>query len=174
MISAYLRLYLKLFLLRIGPQDIPHSRSLVWLTLVLVLGLSLIEDALVLAPMQNLAINLFNLGFFVLFLYCCLRLSGKSARFPQTLAAACGVGILFCLLELPPYWLLVSEKLPDIGMVTTLAIVYFRLLLVYNIIVLGHIFRHALSTSMLFGFLVTLAYLVLNLLIINAVFPVKN
>lgn len=175
MLTAYLRLYFNLLLLRAGPQDIPYSRSLTWLTLMLAFLVSLTGGALIYSPSRNLVLNLLDMALLLLFLDLILRVTGKHSRFMQTVAAVCGAETLLQLLGLPSYWLITGDRQEAYtDPAVMLALWYSLLLLVYSILVLTHIVRHALSTNILNAVLVTLAYSIASVMLIDAVVPAKN
>ena len=171
MFTAYARIFWNIILLRSAPQDVPASQVLCWLLVAGTYTVGFIMGAFIFEPLKNAAFNAFDLGFLLVFLYGVLQFKKYSNRFLQTTSAVCGIFIIFGLLQLPIYWLLVTGYLPEEDPLFSIAQLCLLGLLVYFIIVFGHILRHALSISMLTGFMLALGYLIADFVIIDLIFP---
>lgn len=171
MFTAYARIFWNIVLLRSAPQDVPASPVLCWLLLAGTYTVGFIMGAFIFEPLKNAAFNAFDLGLLLVFLYVVLQYKKYSNRFLQTTTTVCGVFIIFSLLQLPIYWLLVTGYLPEQDPLFSIAQLCLLMLLVYFIVVFGHVLRHALSTSMLAGTMLALGYLVADFFIIDLIFP---
>lgn len=174
--AALLRLFLDLWLLRRGPQDVPYSLPL---TRTLVLGmlgahallLMLLEPPHPLLP-QLLYALLWMLGVPWLL----LKLRGHESRYLQTLAAKCGVGLLY-LAVFAPAILITREIDPSASAenppttLQMLAVWGVIGLTVWHLIVSGHIWRHALGLPGFFGTMIAVALFVSNVLLARMLFP---
>jgi hypothetical protein len=167
----YLNLFTRILLLRAAPSEVPASPALFWLVFMALLGLALVRGLFLLEPLDNFVFNIVNLGMMLAFVYALLYLVKRSPRFLQTAIAVCGVNVLFYLLDFPAYWLLVSEALPQQHLLVTVAALYLYALLVFSVVVFGHILRHAMELSTVAGVLIALGYYVANIWFMRTVFP---
>lgn len=167
----YLKLFYGIMLLRNGPQDLPASRALLWLALCLYSAIGLFQGAF-LYPWQKTALfNAFDVVLQLLFLHFLLSFTRHLPRFNQTAAAVFGVSAGFRLFELPAYILLVTKVIPDAHPLYLGGVLYILLLRLVNVFVIGHILRHALSTTMLEGVLWSLGFFFASYFLVELVFP---
>ncbi len=167
--NTLLKVFVELCLLRAGPQQLPASGFLLGLSLVAygTFGLLLVfpDFSLVSALGQVLLDALVLLGLLQL----ALRRIGHEDRFLQTATAATGSGALLALVALPvTLWL--TQARVHTGDVDTPALLLF-FLMIWNVAVLGHILRHALSTSLGVGVLLAIGYMLISLTVLGALFP---
>jgi hypothetical protein len=163
------RLFVAICLLRAGPQDLPVSRTL----LRLALGLYLLFAWLLAIPAYGQGraalVALLDTALLIVFVQLLLYLLSRSARIPQTLTAMAGSGSLLGLLALP--LVLWGQPAQAEEQVSGLLLYAWLLLLVWNLLVTGHILRHALSTSLGIGTGVALLYTLISMQIVAALFP---
>lgn len=168
----YLNLFTRILLLRSAPAEVPASPALFWLVFLLLLGLAMVRGVISgLSPLENLTFNVVNFGSLLVFVYILLYLVRRPQRFQQTVSAIFGVSVVFYLLDFPAYWLIVSEVLPLGHVLVTLSAFYLFVLLVYSVVVTGHILRHAMEVSTVIGVLLALGYYVVNIWFMRTVFP---
>lgn len=167
---AYLNVFLDLILLRSGPQDIPRSRFLFWLTFSLMFMIAMVQGAFIFEPVRNLAFNLFDVTLLLLFVHFLLMFYRVLPRFWQTMCALFGVSIVFRLLELPAYVFIQANPQNWTNPVFILCIMLVLGLQICHIFVMGHIFRHAINHTMLAGVTAAMAYVVVNYTLIQLVF----
>ena len=162
-----IRLFFDICLMRKGPQHCPASDLLVGL----VVGANLVVGVLLgLASSDGAAAMGQSLAGIVLlsvFLLAALHLSGKWARWPQTITAAFGADTLLSLIA--GVFILMAELLPDAGPGVGMALL---LLMLWQIAVLGHILRHALDLPVVAGMALSLAYFVVSYRILMTLFPI--
>lgn len=133
-----------IFLLRLGPQDLPARIGLLVLMVTAYMVLSLI--ALAVGPSEA---NPFPPVIISVFLamalsWIVLRLAGKSARWLQTVSALFGTAVLFRVLSFP--------LVPLAGPEAPAPLVILSLMLFFwSFAVDGHIYRHALDISLSTG-----------------------
>lgn len=155
--TAYLNAYLRLALLKQNPQDLPASQTLTLLSLA---SYFLISIALS-APGYGLGKGMVHAVIEVMILIAYTRglLSAFAIpeRFMQTVSALAGCSVLWGIAVLPLGALLAQAppEEPPAGP----ALLYFALV-IWLLVVYGHIFRHALSRGSLGGFLAGLGYLI--------------
>lgn len=164
--------YFSICCFRKGPQDLPVSREILALSLT-AYGFSSFLLAL---STQSIDIAVFSgltdvvlLAVISQIVLACWRLS---ERWAQTTAALSGTGTIFSILALPFSFLLSSSSNTDPYVL--LLFLFVISLLVWNIAVMAHIMRNALSSSFAFGVLVALFYVWVITATITSLFPAQN
>ncbi len=165
-----LQRFYEICLLRVGPQDLPASNFLLGLVLLvyMVLGVVLssvnlpLSQALITVPVDTALMGL--LTFFLLWV------RDLPQRFRQVYTALLGTGAFFQILAFP---LLVWQQdslqaFQESGMQegqTGVFVSTFALWLVvfWNVVVIGHIVRHALSSIMLVGMALAVLYMFISI-----------
>ncbi len=167
-----------LLLLRRGPQELPHSQTLLGTLALATVGLGAwIELRVLDVPDASLSVLRVALlvGVLLAVVWGILRWQQKSSRFLQTASALLGVGLVFdlvtaaiLLLALP-----LPEKGADLDSMQVLAGALSLVLVAWQLVVTGHVFRHALDVSLQIGvrfaLLFTFARIVLALVVAQAV-----
>jgi len=163
------RLFAAICLLRAAPQDLPASRILLGVTL----GLYLLFTWLLAIPAYGQAravwLALLDTALLVAFIQVLLFLLARGPRILQTLTAMAGSGSLLGLLALP--LVLWGQPSQMEEQVSGLLLYAWLLLLVWNLLVAGHILRHALSTSLGIGVGVALLYALFSMQLVATLFP---
>lgn len=142
-----IRAFWQLCTFRLAPQDIARSPALLGLTTALNLSISILinqlqldlGDAILVAVIELMV--LFGLTATLLFYF------RHTARLPQTMTALMGTGAMIGALVLT--LLLVFPKLP---LLLRLAV------FLWNLLIMAHILRHALTVHLLAGFLFAVGY----------------
>ncbi len=166
---AFIQPFLRLCLFNANPQDLPASRVLLNVLLILnvLAGLALI------LPTYGFSIalleTLFELVLLCGFVWIVLQLRSVPERYLQTLNSLLGVSVIMSILVLPLVYSLarLPEGQPPDGLTAFAYLVIFG----WAIMVDAHIYRHALSTNMFIGLAVSIAYMVTVMLLVNTVFP---
>ncbi len=164
-----LREFLHICLFRRGPQDLPASTPL----LVLCLLASMLGSVVIAATSLTLSMAVMSAVAETLFMcavvYLLLWVRGHAARWQQTVTAIAGTGVVLILLALPLLaWILAAEAQ---SAAAGLPILLFYGIIIWNLMVLGHIFRHALSTLLPLGVLMALVYYSASVIFINWLIP---
>ncbi len=164
-----------LCLLRIGPQDLPYSPALTRAVVLSAFALDCFYVAL-LEFEQPLPRLLLSFAFLLVAPWWLLGLRRRRERYPQTLAALAGSGLLFTLAFLPVALLgadlppLVEGQDPSREQLmfawTTLGVIGWKLA------VNGHILRHALDWPRLPALLLAFGLFLLELGLDRALFGV--
>lgn len=152
---ALLKLYRDLCLLRAAPQDLPFSRFLMLLSIVCYalvgLGVSLLD--------QDLGLSLVSAGvdaaLMIGLAYLGLWIRDRIPRAVQTITALTGTGAFFGLLGWP---LIASLQQVADDTPSSLSLLLLGLI-VWNMVVIGHILRHALDIPLWVGTGVALMYI---------------
>lgn len=160
-------------MLKAGPQDLPASNAL----LAGALGAYMLIGVVLSLPGYNFGASLLQAMIDTVLLigiaYAVLSLGKHSERYVQTLTALAGSGAIFGLAALPLFYFLndsLAAGMAGDGAGSSWLIVYLAML-IWVLTVYGHIFRHALSSSLAFGLLISLGYAVVTSAVIQALFP---
>lgn len=158
--------FLDLCLFRSGPQDLPASRFLLSLVIILNVLVSVFLASLEGELSQAVLQSVLAPALLALFLFGLLKFSNHSSRYTQTVTAGIGGDALITVLAVPP--VLLGLIIPDVrGYV---GLLLFALML-WEIAVIGHIIRHAMDIPFMAGLGLALAYTALSYRIMMALFP---
>jgi hypothetical protein len=164
-VSPFLKTFLDIVLWRRGPQDLPSSALLFWLTLAAYIAVSVIQLAVLgetgTAWFVFLVVDPALLTGSV---WLMLRLYAHPERFQQTAAAVLGTGALLGLVLYLPLQLLLTAL--GQGPQSGLSIVFALVLLATFALVNGRILKLGTDSNLLTGVAVSLTYfLLINLLL---------
>jgi len=163
-----IRTWFDICLLRRAPQDLPASGYLLGVSL----GCYGLVSVLVSSQSYSLGVALLltvvDLGLLVIFAWSLLYLQKKTARLNQTLSALAGTGSLMGVIALPLLLTIGPDAVTD-SVPTSLSSLWL-LLLFWNLCIMAHIIRHALSSSFAIGFGISLLYALLNMQVIVTLF----
>ena len=164
-----IRVWFDICLLRTGPQDLPSSGFILGLSLCCYTLVSLLVALPSSGGMDAVLLAAVDVGMLVVFVTALFYLQSKTERIKQTLSALAGSGSLMGLFALPLV-LLVNPTQPADQVPALLAVVWL-LLLVWNLFVMGHIMRHALSTSYPVGLGAAVLYALVSMQVVATLFP---
>lgn len=156
-LGRLVNLYVDICLLRAGPQDLPASLFLVLLTGVI----SVVTGTLVIVESfatlgDALAAQLLDILLLLGFLRLALQRTGKPERFLQTTSALFGTGVLLNLIMMP---LQLLEPTDSSGFgISNLGGLFYLLLILWALVITGHIFRQALEVRMAAAIAIALGY----------------
>jgi hypothetical protein len=157
-------LFFQIAIFKKGPQDVPGSPLVLKLLLPVYVAINylilFLNGALSTALLQILV----DFTLIILFCWPLLYFSGKSARFPQTLAAMVGTDIVISFFALPAIATL-NTHANDLAYFAMLALV------LWHWLVSGHIMKHALDRSLFFGLGLALLYIMLSSQLMAVLFP---
>lgn len=164
-VQQFLRIFLDIVLWRRGPQDLPTSSLLVWLTLAAYTAVSAVQLLLLnesgIVWFFFLVVDPLLLSAWV---WLVLKVFNHAERFPQTVAAVLGTGAVLGLLVYLPLQLLVTGL--GFGASSALAQGVALGLVVIFALVTGRIIKLATDSSLFTGIAVALTYfLVINTLV---------
>ena len=169
LITTLFREFLNICLLKRAPQDLPASQGLFLITLVASFtGSMLVASSGMAWPAAAQSAVLETL-FMLAAIYAMLVIYGRPARWLQTVTAIAGTNTVLVVISLPLLmWLL---TLREQQMDATVPSLLFLGLVFWNLLVLGHIFRHALSTYLPVGVMTALGYYLLSIMLVNWLAP---
>lgn len=167
--AALLKLFLDIALLRRGPQDVPASPVLCGLALLAYAALGFLLFAVGASPLIAVGQTVLDLVLLTGVVRTLLAAHGHRARFRQTFTALTGTGALFALAGLPlTLWLLETGPTPD---APALPSTLYLMLVLWSVVVMGHVLRHALGVSRGVGLAYAFGYLVVSVVVMTALFP---
>jgi hypothetical protein len=168
--TAIIRAFVSMCLLRMAPQQLPASVPLLGTVLAIDLVLSPFAMQYTYALPVAVMVVITDLVFLATFLNLALSLKRLRGRLVQTLTAIEGTDIVIMLVAwLPSHWF---YSLKQAGASTLLPALLLFFLMIWNVVVISHILRHALSTSMPAATTLALGYVILSAYIVSALFPV--
>lgn len=148
--------FFEICLFQRAPQDLPASNYFLGMVLGLLAICGFVINLVNLPTAAAAIAVLLNLAVLIIITQLVLRLHNKSARFTQTLTALAGVGIVLAIIAIPVIVMLQYAHQHQVD--TTLGVIFWMLLFTWEIAVTAHILRHALSTSLLHGFMFAILY----------------
>lgn len=156
-------------LLRAAPQDLPSSSFLVVVSLAAYLAsgtLLMLTDTDLASALAQSALDAAALAVVTTVL---LQLRNHPLRLPQTYAALVGSGTLLNLIAVPVTLGLVAAQQAG-GGGELLALLWLGLI-IWSLMITGHIFRHALEIPLPAGIVIAVAYLMLIIQLTRTLFP---
>jgi len=161
---SLLRQFFFLILFRIGPQDLPASHA----ALYVAAGLYALVSFLIVSSVDvgietgahPLTEVLIELGLLTAFIALWVWIREVPNRFTQTVTAAFGVNAMINLVAWP--LLVASPPVEEVGSVQAGPLEFLILaVMMWNLMALGHVFRHAFNVPLPIGFLLAFVYFVL-------------
>ncbi len=161
----FLKAFLDIVLWQRGPQDLPASRLLLWLTAAAYVAVSILQLTLLEEPVAAwLVFVVLDPVLLTAGVYLLLKLFGKTDRFLQTAIAVLGTGaVLGLAMFLPVQWLLTLAGVP--AQSTAAGLIALGMVVIFALVT-GRILKLATDSSLFTGITVSLTYfLLINLLL---------
>lgn len=157
-VTTILRAYFLLCIFRSEPRDMPAASAFLIFSVALYV-LSGTALALVYQPPPLAILSaIVETALLLALTWILLAVHGLQSRFIQTATAMAGTGFLFSLFSLPLFlfrpWVENGSESPLLLLVSMLLL----FLVLWNITVLAHILRHAVSASFTMGVLLAIGY----------------
>ena len=159
------KLFFDICLLKKRPQDVPLSRFLFWFSMTLygMVGLLMLHLSMGwLASLLQLSAEIIIL---LVFTAGILYLKGRTSRFFPVVTALLGADALISFFALPVIASITLGRTPLFSELVYLSLV------IWSWLVMGHIFRHALTLPLSFGLGVAFVYIFSTLQIMGLLFP---
>jgi hypothetical protein len=169
LIKRWLVSWLQQCLLRRRPQDDPLSYSALQWSIVTYVLMDLLQARASSDWPASLGLTLLDTLIMVLFVWSVLLLMKKSARLVQVLTALAGTGTVMGIVGLPLILQAIRTQAEDSP--AGILVLGWLLMLVWNIAVQAHIFRHALSAGYGTGLLLAGLHTVLIVTLVETLFP---
>lgn len=170
-LGRLLNVFVDICLLRAGPQDLPGSSFLLMVTALL----SLLTGTLVVVGTFGslgaaLAAQSLDILLLLGLLKLLLQINSKPARFQQTAIALLGTGVLINLVAMPLQ--LIAPGDPSANVATELSGLLYLFLLVWALVIVGHIIRHAIEIKLANGIALALIYFLAVNFLVESLFTV--
>lgn len=167
--QALILFFVELCLLRRAPQDLPASETLLGLALAanLVAGV-LVGATAGLSLASNLAQGIAEIALTLGALQVALRLTGHPGRFMQAATAILGTGALVAVAAVIP--MAMNATGSDETDAATLGAILLLALIVWSIVIAGHILRHTFSISLGQGAAISFAFELFSISLLGALF----
>ncbi len=165
---ALIKLFFDICCFSKAPQDLPYSPALLKVLILIYAALAF----LILSPDEGFLKGLFEVAcellLMMLFVWTTLFIYQKTSRYTQVLCAFVGVDALISFFALPAMTALIAGRWIDVASVSILG------LMAWHWAICGHIIRHALSQSLLFGLGMAFLYILGSYEIMAWLFPIAN
>ena len=168
-LSTLSKAFLDICLLRKGPQDLPKSSVLLTLCLILYTALDVLLTVQTRPFTDALLVSLVDVGFLLLATSLILKQHRHIERLGQTMTALFGTGVILGIFIFPLVYGGVQNQYED--WLQQIIVLLFLVMVIWNITVLAHIVRHAISTSMGIGIMIAILYIWMSSLLITMLFP---
>jgi hypothetical protein len=166
---ALLEPFVRICLLRQGPQDLPASGILLGITLGAHTLMSMLLANISLSAMSAVLSGLLDSILLVGLTGTLLYVQKRNARIVQTLTALAGTGTIITLLALPlSGWLHGADQTGGGG----LALLLLLILTGWSLAIAAHVLRHALSAPYFLGLVLAVAFYWISISVFRALFPV--
>lgn len=165
--SLLLKQFFNICLLQKGPQDLPWSRQLLQIALLVYLIGGVLALTTTLSLEQALPIMFVEIGILLLYPWLCIKAFNQSARYIQMATALAGVGALFKLVSWPLFGYVSSQA------ATLPAAVSMMLLMIitWKLVVFAHIFRESFNIRLLSAYVLALTYAIISGSVRRLFFP---
>lgn len=160
--AALIRFFWELTLLRRTPQELPDSRWLLGLALVLHIGVGWLLEVRGLEAERAVLAAAGSTAVMVVLANLLLAAVNHPERARRTVTALAGVDVVIGLIARGG----MAVFAPESGMMA----LWQLLLVLWSLVVTAHILRHALSTTLLWGMVIALAYAYLSLALLAPFF----
>ena len=166
--SRLLAIYLAICGLKRGPQDLPASRSLLYLSAAIYAATVSMYEVREGTGWSGLPLVVLGMVAAWALYSSLLRFNDKEARLTQTLSAAFGCSAIINLLAAPIQWpwidavLAKAEPPPGFGLMLFI-------IMVWSLVIDGHIIRNAIETTLPKGILISLAFAVISVTLLQLV-----
>lgn len=169
--KALLNFFVDLCLLRSVPQQLPASTVLFAFSLIANVGIGLLLSARA-RPSMSVAFleSLLDSVMLLAFLYGALLMKEAMQRFVQAGTALLGSMALLSLVAIP--LLSLSAAPGEEGGGSEAALLLVLILIIWSMVVIGHIFRHVLNTSLARGVGLGVVYTLFSYTVLSNLFPV--
>lgn len=163
--------FLDICLLRKAPQDLPASTFLLGLSLLMYAAIALAMALQGLPPTPAVVLTLVDTGLLAGLLWALLWIRDMLSRYQQALTALYGAGAVMQLIAVPlVLWQPAAADAAPTTPGMVIASVLLWLWLLWNLLVIGHILRHTVSTILPVGIMLGLLYVFVSFSVTRSIF----
>jgi hypothetical protein len=168
--TALIQIFLNIALRKQGPEDLPASSFLLALTLLVSILIHIPLTWLVFGTVEVVIMTLIvDIGLLLGFLWLLLRLTGYISRFGQTLTALLGTSALLSVFSVP--FALWNASIPDPMPKPFIPSAFILVIVIWSLVVDGHILSRALSRPFAIGLIIAIAYFLLHTQLLVELMP---
>ena len=171
-LSTLSKAFFDICLLRKGPQDLPKSSVLLYLSLILYMVFDVLLTVQARPFEDALLVSLVDVGFLLGVTFFILKQHHHLDRWVQTITALCGTGVILGIFIFPLVYGGAQNQYET--WLQQIIIILFLIMVIWNIAVLAHIVRNAISTSLGIGIAIAILYIWMSSLLISMLFPEIN
>ncbi len=171
-LSTLSKAFLDICLLRKGPQDLPKSSVLLYLSLILYMVFDVLLTVQARPFEDALLVSFIDVGFLLGVIFFILKQHHYLDRWVQTITALCGTGVILGIFIFPLVYGGAQNQYET--WLQQIIILLFIIMVIWNIAVLAHIVRNAISTSLGIGIAIAILYIWMSSLLISMLFPEIN
>ena len=166
-----IRIFWDICRLRAGPQDLPSGRNLLISAILAGIFIDSFSSSLLIPKLSGFevvtAVAIYNIVLLTA-VYLLLKFIGYKQRGIQTLTAIAGSGLFISLVLLPGLITMSFSEEQSKSFVLFILIDN-----IWRIAVNAHIFRHALSISLLMAMILSVSYLLFGVLVADFLLPTQ-
>lgn len=169
-ISTIFLVFLRICLLRYKPQDLPQSYELLVICLVVYTAINFVLALSAASAGLAISVSALETLLVCLITIVILKLGRRIERWVKTLMAITGTGSVIGIIAIPMFFLVFVTSVS--GFLQAFVLMIYMVLVIWNIVIMGHILRHSLDTTMGVGITFAIIYIVLTSLFMNYMVPV--
>jgi len=172
MINATSTLFMAFFricIFRNKPQDLPQSQELLIVCLLAYAAINFLLTLNVTSAGSAVSSSLLETVLVCIITVVLLWLNHHPERWLKTLMAIAGTGCVIGIIALPLFYL--TFVIRPGGLMQSIVLLLYLSLLVWNIVIMGNILRHALETSLAIGIVFAIIYIILTSMLVNQLIP---
>jgi hypothetical protein len=165
--SRLLKQFFYICLLNKGPQDLPGSYVLLYITLLAYLISGILSMLTTMSLELAFPVMLVDLSVLLLYPWLCLKAFRKSERFIQMVTALAGVGTIFQIAAWPLMTYIDGQQAtlpPAVSMMLLIVVAW-------NLVVYAHIFRESFNIRLLSAYVLALMFAVISASARHLFFP---
>lgn len=159
-----LKLFFDICLFKKAPQDVPASRDLLYLVIIVYVCVGFLTFILSKNTLESALQVLIKVMLILGITHTVLLVAQKSMRYQQTVNALMGTDLIISFFSLP---VIATLDIQD----SVLAFIVLVWLMLWHWIISAHIFRHALNKAFIFGLGVSFMYKLTSYQIMITLFP---
>ena len=161
--------FLEICLLRKGPQDLPKSTELLVLSLFMYTLIDVLLTVQSRPFIDALMVSFVDVGFLLLVTFLILKQHKHLDRWHQTMTALFGTGVVLGIFIFPLVFGGFQNQYEE--WLQQIIVLLFLIMVIWNVAVLAHIVRHAISTSAGIGVMIAILYVWMSSLLVTMLFP---
>ncbi len=158
------------------PQDIPESKNLLTLCVVVYCCLSVLLASLSQPIDKAILAGIVEISLIMIFSLALLQARGKAPRWTQTVTALVGTGIIVSIFAFPIYILVGVGELNTLESSTgqSIGLLLLAALACWNIAIMAHILRHALEINFAIAMFLAITYIWIIFSFTSAIMPMET